>query len=139
MLDMDAVAAELVGHSGLGRDGAAEDEDSDGGADEEGASDAAQQEPGGDARGVDVTDDYSEEVDEDGFASSSKESDAVEEAAAARVDWSIGRALCQIAVLEASAVTAPAREGGANAQGRPQRMRTQVNYSEEAQAQRWIS
>jgi hypothetical protein len=33
------------------------------------------------------------------------------------VDQSIGRALCQIAVLEASAVTAPAREGGVNAQG----------------------
>jgi hypothetical protein len=46
MLDLDAVAAELVGRSGLGRDGAAEDEDSDGGADEEGVSDAAQQEPG---------------------------------------------------------------------------------------------
>jgi hypothetical protein len=73
------------------------------------------------------------------LASSSKESDAAEEVAAARVDRSIGRALCQIAVLEASAVTAPAREGGVNAQGRPQRMRMQVIYSKEALAQRWIS
>jgi hypothetical protein len=62
-------------------------------------SDVAQQEPGGDARGVEVTDDDSEEVDEDAFASSSEESDAAEEVAAARVDQSIGRALCQIAVL----------------------------------------
>jgi hypothetical protein len=102
-------------------------------------SDVAQQEPGGAARGVEVTDDDSEEVDEDAFASSSEESDAAEEVAAARVDQSIGRTLCQIAVLEASAVTAPAREGGVNAQGQPQRMRTQVNYSEVVQAQRWIS
>jgi hypothetical protein len=130
----------LVGRGGLlGWDGAAEDEDSDGGADEEGVSDAAQQEPGGDARGVEVTDDDSEEVDEGAFASSSEESDAAEEVAAARVDQSIGRTLCQIAVLEASAVTAPAREGGVNAQGQAQRMRTQVNYSEVVQAQRWIS
>jgi hypothetical protein len=139
MLHMDAVAANLMGRSGLGRDGEAEDEDSDGGADEEGVSDAAQQERGGDARGVDVTDDDNEEVDEDAFASSSEESDAAEEVAATRVDRSIGRVLCQTAVLEASALTAPAREGGVNAQGRPQRMRTQVDYSEEVQAQRWIS
>jgi hypothetical protein len=72
MLDMDAVAAALVGRIGLGRDGVAEDETTDGGADEEGVSDAAQQEPGGDARGVEVTDDDSVEVDEDAFASSSK-------------------------------------------------------------------
>jgi hypothetical protein len=39
-------------------------------------SDAAQEEPGGDVRGVEVTDDDSEEVDEDAFARSSKESDA---------------------------------------------------------------
>jgi hypothetical protein len=103
-------------------------------------SDVAQQEPGGDARGVEVTDDDSEEVDKDTFASSSEESESAEEVAAARVDQSIGRALCQIAALdEASAVTAPAREGGVNAQGQPQRMRTQVNYSEVVQAQRWIS
>jgi hypothetical protein len=38
MLDMDTVAAELVGRSGLGWDGEAEDDDSDGGADEEGVS-----------------------------------------------------------------------------------------------------
>jgi hypothetical protein len=88
---------------------------------------------------VEVTDDDSEEVDEDAFASSNKESDAAEEVAAERVNQSIGRALCQIAVLEASAVTAPARKDGVNAQGRPQRMRTQVNYSEEVQAQRWTS
>jgi hypothetical protein len=131
MLDMDAVAAELVGRSGLGRDGAAEDEDFDGGADEEGVSDAAQQKPGGDARGVEVTDNDSEEVNEDAFASSSEESDVAEEVTAARVDRSIGRAFCQIAVLEASAVTAPAREDVANAQWRPQRMRTQVHYPEE--------
>jgi hypothetical protein len=85
----------------------------------------------------------SEEVDEDAFARSSKESDAAEEVATERVDWSIDRVLCQIAVLEASAVTAPGRkgrrQGGVNAQGRPQRMRTQVNYSEEIQAQCWIS
>jgi hypothetical protein len=37
MLDMDAVAVELMLRSGLGRDGEAEDEDYDGGADEEGA------------------------------------------------------------------------------------------------------
>jgi hypothetical protein len=129
-----------VGRSGLGRDGAAEDEDSDGGVDEEGVSDAAQQqEPGGDARGMEVTDDDSDEVDEDAFTSSSEVSDAVEEVAAARVDQSIGRALCQIAVLEASAVTAPAREGGVNTQRQPQRMRTQINYSKVVQAQRWIS
>jgi hypothetical protein len=69
-------------------------------------SDAAQQEPGGVARGtgVEVTNDDSKEVDEDGFASSSEESDAAEEVVAARVDRSIRRALCQIAVLEASAV-----------------------------------
>jgi hypothetical protein len=65
MLDMDAVAAELVGRSGLGRDGKAEDEDSDGGADDEGVSDAAQEDPGDYVRGVEVTDDDSEEVDED--------------------------------------------------------------------------
>jgi hypothetical protein len=129
----------LVGRSRLGRDGAAEDEDSDGGADEEGVSDVAQQEPGSDARGVEVTGDDSEEVDKDAFASSSEESDAAEEVAAARVDQSIGRALCQIAVLEASTFTAPAREGGVNAQGQPQRMRTQVNYSELVQVQSWIS
>jgi hypothetical protein len=117
MLDMNAVAAELVGCSVLGWDREAEDEDSDGGADDEGVSDAAEQEPGGDARGVEVTDDNSEEVDEDAFASSSKASDAAEEVATARVDRGIGRALCQIAVLEASAITAPAREGGVNAQG----------------------
>jgi hypothetical protein len=96
-----------------------------------------------DARGVEVTDDDCEEGDEDTFASSSEESDAAEEVAAARVDQSIGRALCQIrgqiAVLEASAVTASAREGGVNAQGQPHRMRTQVNYSEVFQAQRWSS
>ena len=80
----------MVGRSGLVGDEAAEDEDSDGGADEEGVSDVAQQEPGGDARGV--------EVDEDAFASSSEESDAAKEVAAARVDQSIGRTLCQIAV-----------------------------------------
>jgi hypothetical protein len=91
------------------------------------------------ARGVEVTDDDSEEVDEDGFASRSEESDAAEEIAAARVDRSIGRALRQIAVLEANAITAPAREGGVKAQGRPQRMRMQVYYSKEALAQRWIS
>jgi hypothetical protein len=73
------------------------------------------------------------------LARSSKESDAAEEVAAERVDRSIDRALCQIAVLEASAVTAPAREGGVNAQGRPQRMRTQLDYSEEVPAQCWIS
>jgi hypothetical protein len=101
-------------------------------------SDAAQQEPGGAARGVEVTDDDSEEVDEYAFASSSEESDAAEEVAAAQVDQSIGRALCRIALLEASAVTAPAREGGVNAQGRPQRMRMQVNYSKEALAQHSI-
>jgi hypothetical protein len=63
---------------------------------------------------VEVTDDDSEEVDEDVFASSSEESDASEKVAAARVDRNIGRTLCQIAVLEASTVTAPAREGGVN-------------------------
>jgi hypothetical protein len=67
----------MVGRSGLGRDGAAEDEGSDGGAEREGVSDVAQQEPGGDARGVEVTDDDSEKVDEDSFASSSEESDAM--------------------------------------------------------------
>ena len=139
MLDMDAVAADVVGRSELGRDGEAEDEDSDASAGEEGVRDAAQQEAGGVARGVDVTEDDSEEVDDDAFASSSEESDAAEEVAAARVDRSMVRALCQIAVLEASAVTAPAREGGVNAPRRTQRMRTQVNYSEEVQAQRWTS
>jgi hypothetical protein len=39
-------------------------------------------------------------VDEDAFASSSEDFDAADEVAAARVDRSIGRALCQIAVLE---------------------------------------
>jgi hypothetical protein len=52
MLDMDAVAADLVGRRGLGQDGKAEDEDSNGGADDEGVSDAAQEEPGGNVRGV---------------------------------------------------------------------------------------
>jgi hypothetical protein len=81
-----------VGRSGLGRDGAAEDEDSGGGADEEeGVSDVAQQKPSGDARGVEVTDDDSEEVDEDAFASRSEESDAAEDVAAARVDQRIYR------------------------------------------------
>jgi hypothetical protein len=41
----------------------------------------------------------------------SEESDAAEEVAAARVDRSIGRALCQIAVLEASAVSYCTRKG----------------------------
>ena len=134
MLDMDAVAADVVGRSGLGWNAEAEDEDSDVGADEEGVSDGAQQEPGGSARGVEVTDDDSKEVDKDAFASSSEESDAAKEVTAARVDRSIGRALCQIAVLEASSVAAPAKEGGVNAQGRPMRMRMQVKYSEEVQA-----
>jgi hypothetical protein len=139
MLDMDAVVADVVGRSGLGRDVESEDEDSDASADEEGASDAVPQEPGGAARGVKATDDDSKEVDDDAFASSREESETVEEVAAARVDRSMGRALCQIAVLEASAITAPARAGGVNAQGRPQRMRAQVTYLEEVQAQRWTS
>jgi hypothetical protein len=88
---------------------------------------------------VEVTDNDSKEVDEDAFASSGEEADAAEEESAARVDRSIGHTLFQIAVVEASAVTAPAREGVLNAQGRPQRMRTQVKYSEEVEAQRWIS
>jgi hypothetical protein len=50
-------------------------------------------------------------MDEDAFASGSEESDAAEEVAAANVDRSIGRALCQIAVLEASAVKYCTREG----------------------------
>jgi hypothetical protein len=90
-------------------------------------------------RGVEVTDDDSEELVDDAFASSSEESDTIEKVDAARIDRSIGRALCQIAVLEASADTAPAREDGVNAQGRPHRLRTQVKYSKEVQAQRWIS
>ena len=82
-----------------------------------------------------MTDIDSEEVDDDAFASSSKESDAAEEVAAARTyRWSIGRALCQIAVLEASAVAASSREGGVNIQGHPQWMCAQVNYSEGTQA-----
>jgi hypothetical protein len=88
MLDMDAVEADVVGRSELGRDGEAEDEDSDGGADEEGVSDTAQQEPGGAGRGLEVPDGDSMEVDDDAFASSSEES-------AARVDRSMGRALSQ--------------------------------------------
>jgi hypothetical protein len=61
-------------------------------------SNGAQQEPGDAERGVEVTDDDSEEVDEDVFASNSEESDAAEVVAAARVDRSIDRTLCQIAV-----------------------------------------
>jgi hypothetical protein len=38
MLEMDAVAADVVGCSGLWRDADAEDEDSDAGTDEEGVS-----------------------------------------------------------------------------------------------------
>jgi hypothetical protein len=141
MLDMDAVAADMVGCSELGRDGVRRMRTPTEGADEEGVSNAAQQEPGGAGRGLEVTDDDSKEVDDDTFVSSSEESDAAEEVSAARVKWIMGRALslCQIAVLEASAVAAPAREDGVNAQGRPQRMRTLANYSKEVQAQRWTS
>jgi hypothetical protein len=107
MLDINAEEAELAGHSRPGWDGVG-DEGYDGGADEEVVSDAAQQEPGGAARGVEVTDDESEEVDDDALASSSEESDAADAVSVVRVDRSIGRALCQIAVLEASAITVPA-------------------------------
>jgi hypothetical protein len=64
----------------------------------------------------------------------------VEEVAAARANRSTGRALSQIdqiAVLEARAVAASSREDGMNAQGRPLRTRTPVNYAEDVQSQRW--
>jgi hypothetical protein len=50
---------------------------------------------------------------------------------------STGHALSQIAVLEARAAAASSREDGMNAQGRPLRTRTPVNYAEDVQSQRW--
>jgi hypothetical protein len=133
MLDIDAVAADVVGRSGLGRDADAEDEDPDAGADEEGVSELMLPSRSPvvlHVEWIEVTAyDDSEEVDDDAFASSSEESDAAEEVAAARIDLSIGRALCQIAVLELGKRSYCTRKGSRcerTGPGRPQRMRTQV-------------
>jgi hypothetical protein len=64
---------------------------------------------------------------------------AADEVAAARVERGTGRAISQIAVLEARAAATPPREGGVNAQGRSRRTHAPVNYSEEVQSQRWTS
>ena len=63
-------------------------------------------------------------------------SDAADLVAAARADRSAARANDQIAVFELRAAAALAATGGVNAQGRPQRRRLPVNYSEDVQSQR---
>ena len=68
--------------------------------------------------------------------SSTEESDAADFVAAARADRSAARANDQIAVFELRAAAALAATGGVNAQGRPQRRRLPVNYSEDVQSQR---
>ena len=101
--------------------------------------DDGSQELGSAASCIEEADDDSEEADDDAFASSSEESDAAEEVAAARVERSTGRAISQIAVLEARATAIPTREGDVNAQGRSRRKRAPVNYSVEVQSQRFTS
>jgi hypothetical protein len=84
-----------------------------------------------------VEDKDSDELEAEEFASSSEESDAAEEVAAARAKRSTGRALSQIAVLEARAAAASSREDDKNAQGRPVRTRTPVKYAEDVPSQCW--
>jgi hypothetical protein len=137
MLDMSPVTADVVGSSGLGRDLDAEDLDSDVDADDEIVDNEGSKEAGSGASYGDVEAEDSDVLDDDDFASSSEEFDAAAEVAAARANRSTGRALSQIAVLEARAAAASPREDGMNAQGRPVRTRTPVNYAEDVQSQRW--
>jgi hypothetical protein len=81
-----------------------------------------------------VEDKDSDELRVDDFASSNEESDAAEEVAAARANWSTGRALSQIVVLEARAAAASSREDGMSAQDRPLRSRMPFNYTENVQS-----
>ena len=74
---------------------------------------------------------------EDDANSSSEESDAAAEVPAARVDRSEHRDNALIAVYEARAAV-PVVEGGENAQGRSQRHRGAVIYSDAGQSQRWM-
>jgi hypothetical protein len=70
--------------------------------------------------------------------SSTKESDdAAGVVPAARADQSAARANVQIAVFESRAAAALTATSASNAQGRPQRRRLPVNYSEDVQSQRW--
>jgi hypothetical protein len=81
-----------------------------------------------------VEDEDSYELEVNDFASSSEESDAAEEVAAARANRSTGRALSQIAVLEARAAAASSREDGISTQNRPLRSRMPVNYTEDVRS-----
>jgi hypothetical protein len=83
-----------------------------------------------------VEDEDSDEFEVDDFASSSEESDAAEVVAAARANRSTGRALSQIAVLDARAAAASSslREDGMSAQDRPLRSRMPINYTEDVQS-----
>jgi hypothetical protein len=137
MLAIASVTADVVGRSGLGRDLDAEHLDSDVDADDEIVGNEGSKESGSGASYGEVKAEDSDVLDDDNFASSSEESDAAAEVAAARANRSTGRALSQIAVLEARAAAASSREDGINAQGRPVRTRTPVNYAEGVQSQRW--
>jgi hypothetical protein len=113
------------------------DEDSD--ADDEIVGDEGSKESGGCTSYVygEVEDDDSVKLEDDNFADSTKKSDAVEEVAAARADRSTGRALSQIALLEARAGAPSSREEGMNAQSRPLQTWTPVDSAEDVQLQRW--
>jgi hypothetical protein len=74
-----------------------------------------------------VEDEDSDELEDDGSASRSEESDPAEEVATARANRSTGRALNQIAALEAWAAATSSRGDSMNAQDRPVQSRTPVN------------
>jgi hypothetical protein len=137
MLDIASVTADVMGRSGLGRDLDAENLDSDVDADDEIVGNEGSKESGSGASYGEVEAEVSDVLDNDDFASSSEESDAAAEVAAARANRSTGRALSKIAVLEARAAAASSGEDGMNAQGRPVRTRTPANYAEDVQSQRW--
>jgi hypothetical protein len=66
-----------------------------------------------------------------------KSDDSAGVVAAARADRSAARANAQIAVFETRAAAALNATSTSNAQGRPQRGRLPVNYSEDVQSQWW--
>jgi hypothetical protein len=106
-------------------------------ADDDIVGDEGSKESGGGASYGEVKTEISDILEDDDFASSCEESDAAEKVPAARAKRSTGRSLSQLAVLEARAAAASSRKDGMNAQGRPVRSRTQVNYAEDVQSQRW--
>ena len=138
MVNLEAVEAELAALGADDEQAEAEGGDDDG---EEAGIDGDDEEVDGDdsdEEGAEVRAEDDEEV--GGDDSSSEELDAAAEVAAARADRNARRDNESIAVLEErAAAAAPAVEGGVNAQGRPQRRRDPVNYSEYAQSQNWIA